>query len=155
MSVGKEVFYQCYGIKATYYEGSIAQWCNIEFKTFWSNPVYYSNNLYINDQLVTKLVIPNGVKSIKDCAFTDCSSLESVTIPNSVTSIGYWAFYGCSMLTSVTIPNSVKKIGFAAFSDCKSLQKIYFNGTKQQWREIEKDNDWKKYSPAKIIYTEK
>ena len=155
MSVGKEVFYQCDGIKATYYEGSIAQWCNIEFKTLWSNPVNYSNNLYINDQLVTKLVIPNGVKSIKDCAFTDCSSLESITIPHGVTDIGVRAFWYCRYLESVIIPNSIRKIGFAAFSDCKSLQKIYFNGTKQQWKKIEKGKDWKKYSPAKIIYTEK
>ena len=155
MSVGKEVFDQCYDIEAIYYEGSIAQWCDIEFKTRWSNPIYYSNNLYINNQLVTNLVIPSGVKRIKNYAFYKCKSLKSVTILNSVTSIGDVAFNGCSGLTSVTIPNSVKKIGFAAFYDCESLRTIYFNGTKQQWREIEKGKDWKKYSPAKIIYTEK
>ena len=40
--------------------------------------------------------------SIGDHAFSDCSSLTSVTIGNSVVSIGYWAFGGCKGLTSVT-----------------------------------------------------
>lgn len=37
-------------------------------------------------------VIPNGVTSIGDWAFTDCDGLTSVTIPNSVTTIGNSAF---------------------------------------------------------------
>ena len=48
-------------------------------------------------------------------AFSDCSSLTSITIPNSVTSIGNSAFDGCSGLTSVTIPESVTSIGIDAF----------------------------------------
>ena len=40
-------------------------------------------------------VIPNGVTSIGDWAFTGCDGLTSVTIPNSVTTIGNSAFYGC------------------------------------------------------------
>ena len=69
-------------------------------------------------------VIPNTVTYIGSIAFTDCSSLISVTIPNSVTNIGSSAFSGCSGLTSVTIPNSVTSIGEAAFSDCRGLTSI-------------------------------
>ena len=50
---------------------------------------------------VKTVIIKNGVTSIGNCAFADCSSLTSATIPNSVTSIGNWAFYGCSSLTDV------------------------------------------------------
>jgi hypothetical protein len=64
------------------------------------------------------------VTSIGDSAFSDCSSLTSVTIPSSVTSIGYRAFSWCSSLTNVTIPSSVTFIGMNAFACCKSLTSI-------------------------------
>ena len=66
-----------------------------------------------------------SVTSIKKYAFSNCSSLTSVTIPNSVTSIGYGAFYGCTYLTSITIPNSVTSIGRCAFAECEKLENVY------------------------------
>ena len=42
-----------------------------------------------------EVVIPEGVTSIGDDAFADCSSLRSVTIPDSVTYIGAGAFSFC------------------------------------------------------------
>ncbi len=56
---------------------------------------------------ITSVVINDGVTSISNYAFYNCSSLTSVTIPDSVTSIGDYAFRWCSSLTSVTIGNSV------------------------------------------------
>ena len=70
------------------------------------------------------VVIPEGVTSIGDCAFSGCSSLTSVVIPDGVTSIGNDAFWGCSSLTSVVIPDSVTSIGSHAFHRCESLYSI-------------------------------
>ena len=81
------------------------------------NPVYKNSN-------VKKVVIEDGVTSIGDYAFFNCSSLTSITIPDSVTSIGNSAFSYCSSLTSITIPDSVTSIGDYAFSDCSSLTSI-------------------------------
>jgi hypothetical protein len=58
-----------------------------------------------------RYVIPYGIHTICDHAFSDSTTVTSVTIPNSVTSIEYEAFSGCSSLTSITIPNSVTSIG--------------------------------------------
>ena len=74
--------------------------------------------------LIKSIVINDGVTSIGNYAFYNCSSLTSVTIPDSVTSIGKWAFSICSSLTSVTIPDSVTAIGIGAFCDCSSLTSV-------------------------------
>ena len=73
---------------------------------------------------VKKVVIEDGVTSIRNSAFYDCNSLTSITIPNSVTSIGAYAFSNCYYLTNITIPNSVTSIENYAFRSCSSLTSI-------------------------------
>ena len=73
---------------------------------------------------VKSAVIADGVTSIGDSAFFDCTSLTSVTIPDSVTSIGEYAFYNCTSLTRETIPYSVTSIGEYTFYNCTSLTSV-------------------------------
>ncbi|MBR2715782.1 MAG: leucine-rich repeat protein [Ruminococcus sp.] len=73
---------------------------------------------------LTSITIPSSVTSIGDYAFRDCTNLTSITIPDSVTSIGDYAFFYCDSLTSITIPDSVTSIGDFAFSGCYSLTSI-------------------------------
>ena len=106
------------------------------------------------------LVIPNGVKIIAPNAFNGCDKLTSVTIPGSVMFIASDAFYDCKNLTSVTIQEGVRGIGYQAFRPCnsltsitipKSVTKIWsnafavttvrYNGTKAEWKKINKDKD--------------
>ena len=68
--------------------------------------------------------LPDGITSIGEWAFRDCSGLTSIEIPNRVTSIGSDAFDGCSGLTSVTIGNRVTSIGNTAFSYCTGLTSV-------------------------------
>ena len=67
------------------------------------------------------VVIPNGVTSIGDSAFKNCTSLTGITIGGSVTIIGGCAFSHCTSLTSITIGGSVTSIGKEAFSGCDLL----------------------------------
>ena len=87
--------------------------------TYDSRSPWYSCRTYIK-----RVVMQQGVTSIGDHAFWDCSGLTSVTIPDGVTSIGGDAFSGCAALTSVTIPGSVTSIGGGAFSGCTSLTSV-------------------------------
>ena len=108
---------------------SIASWCDITFGDADSNPLQYANNLYINNQLVVSLVIPDTVRQIKDYAFCGASCLTSVTIPESVTSIGNYAFQNCNNLVS-----------------------IYYTGTQEDWNAIEKETGWDSGTGSYTVY---
>ena len=79
---------------------------------------------YSERESISAVSLPQGLTSIGNYAFYDCSSLASIIIPNSITSIGDYAFWCCYSLTSITIPNSVTSIGGNAFSYCSSLTSI-------------------------------
>ena len=82
------------------------------------------NSAFENCSSLTDITIPDSVTSIGNFAFRYCSSLTSITIPDSVTSIGGYAFSNCESLTSITIPDSVTSIGYSTFSYCSSLTSI-------------------------------
>ncbi len=71
-----------------------------------------------------KVVIPNGVKSIKARVFADAYTVEEIVFPEGIQTIGDKCFCGCSNLKSIKLPGSVKKIGSDAFMDCKALESI-------------------------------
>ncbi len=122
-TIGEDAFRYCSSLTSVYIS-DISAWCNISFSGSYSNPLSNGCNLYLNNELVTDLTIPDSVTTIGNYAFRDCDSLTSVTIPDSVTTIGIYAFAYCSSLTSVTIPDSVTTIGDRAFDGCTSLTSI-------------------------------
>jgi hypothetical protein len=79
---------------------------------------------YEEEAGITEIVIPEGVTSIGDNAFSECRDLTSINIPESVTSIGDRAFSGCWDLTRIDIPESVTSIGDYAFFGCWALVNI-------------------------------
>lgn len=126
----------------------IGAWCNITFcnrkgtYNLQSNPLYAGKaTLLLDGEIVTDLVIPNGVTEIKPFAFQNCTQLTSVTIPSTVTTIGDKAFRYCENLKTVNIPNSVKNINDQAFFNCSALTDINFDGTTAEWQGITK-NYW-------------
>ena len=120
-SIGDNAFYECTGLTSVYYSGDVAGWCGISFGVYLGNPLSYAHNLYINNTLVTDLVIPNGVTEIKQNAFRGATCLASVSIPNSVTSIGDNAFYNCYNICSLSVPAFVTTIGTNAFYMVRNL----------------------------------
>lgn len=113
------------------------------------------NEIYIGDELITDLVIPNGVTEISKMAFRNFK-LNSVVMPESVTTIGDRAFEECP-IRNIDLGCNVQTIGYAAFGGCqfknlkisKNIQKIeevafvncpidtiQYEGTKEQWKTI-------------------
>lgn len=64
---------------------------------------------------IRQVSIAEGVTSIGDYSFWDCSNLVNVEIPDTATSIGYRAFAGCDNLDSIKIPDSVTVFGRSTF----------------------------------------
>lgn len=129
-SIGGDAFSICQKLSDVYIT-DIDAWCNIDFgggpsdyTPYTANPLYYAKNLYLNNELVTELVIPDTVTEIKPYAFYGCNSLTSVEIPDSVTSIGKGIFSDCTSLTSAVIGDGVTSIGDSMFADCKNLTSI-------------------------------
>lgn len=70
-------------------------------------------------------IIPSTVTSIHKYAFSQCSSITSISLPNNLTSIGAHAFSECSSLsTSIIIPAGVKVISNYAFEHCSALTSV-------------------------------
>ena len=115
--IGYEAFYGCTNLTSVHIT-DLVSWCNI---SFYDNPLYYAKHLFLNEEEIKDLVIPNSVTRISALAFDGCTGLTSVTIGNGVTSIGGYAFDGCTGLTSATIPSSVTSIGDNVFNDCTNL----------------------------------
>lgn len=67
-----------------------------------------------NNSLITDIDIPDTVREIRDCAFTD-SKLEKVKLPSCLEIIDEFAFAGCDSLGDVVIPANVTYIGTSAF----------------------------------------
>jgi len=83
-----------------------------------------SGDAFSDATSLTSITIPEGVTSIGDYAFESCESLVSITIPDSVTSIGESAFSYCTSLISITIPDSITAIRRETFRECSNLISI-------------------------------
>ena len=101
------------------------------YRLFISGTGAMADYIYLNtrpwhnySENIKTIVIENGVTSIGECAFQNCTNLSSVTIPASVTSIGNGVFIDCEKLTTVSIPASVTTIGESAFGYCSALTSI-------------------------------
>ena len=148
-SIGESAFDGCTDLSNVYIK-DLSAWCKILFEEFYSNPLYYAENLYLNNELVTDLVIPDGVTSISDYAYVCFSGLRSVTFPDSLTSIGSNAFQNTN-LTSITLLGNISSIGVLAFHNCKKLIEIY-NCSSMEITAGNSNNGWIAYY-AKHVYT--
>ncbi len=62
------------------------------------------------EEIFCAVILPEGMTSISEKMFSDCSNLISITIPESVTSIGEEAFIGCYRLVEVYNKSSLEII---------------------------------------------
>ncbi len=109
-----------------YYGRDIENWINIKRIDSGNYGCamfgYYGEgkyNLYINNQLVTNLDIPNTVDTIQFGTFYGCNSIQSITIPTQIKFMESNAFC-CENLNSVTWNAINCNVEEFAFGECGS-----------------------------------
>ena len=73
---------------------------------------------------IKALNLGEGLTSIGEYAFDDCTELTEVTIPEGVLTVNDGAFENCTGLKTVRLPDCLVELGSQAFSDCVSLKSI-------------------------------
>ena len=143
--IGWDAFANCQKLKKVYIS-DLTAWCNISFEGDWATPFCYGADLYLNNELVKDLVIPDditkipmyvfqgsnissvtllsGVERIYYGAFTYCNSLERVAFNEGLTSIDGYAFGWCESLEEAALPEGLKNIGDCAFFGCSGLVSV-------------------------------
>lgn len=64
------------------------------------------------------VVLPDGLKEIKNLAFYSCALLRTLEIPENVETLGRWIVEECNYLETVTLHNGLKTLSASTFYGC-------------------------------------
>ncbi|MBP3829808.1 MAG: leucine-rich repeat protein [Bacteroidaceae bacterium] len=95
----------------TVYISDLHSWLSVTFSGQYSNPIRNSRGLfaetptllYLNDELLTDLTIPEDIQKINSYAFVGYKPLKSLSLHEYLGSIDTKAFYGCSELERIDV----------------------------------------------------
>lgn len=90
----------------------------------------FRKNLAYGGDVLKKVVLPEGLKTIGVGAFNKCKTLEGINLPDTLTKIEDEAFLGCKALTTITLPAKLKTIGGSAFCGCPLTNIAFTDGSK-------------------------
>ena len=82
-----------------------------------------------NDEDVTEIHVPSGVKEIEDFAFYNLAKIEKVYMSEGFEKIGKYTFYNCTSIKNLYMPSTMKEIddyAFAGFFVGNNLSRLYF-----------------------------
>ena len=99
--IGQNAFYDS-GIDDVYVN-EMADWFEIEFAGANANPLSYARNLYVGNQRVHEVVVPESITKINPFCFSGFERISSIEIHGNVKSIGMSAFLSCNELSNVII----------------------------------------------------
>lgn len=131
MRVRDWAFYGCSKLKKVIFSSCIDTIGKLSFSKCAFDSLYLpeglksiKRNAFSQCENLSKVQLPNSLTDIGSAAFVGCSKLDSVIIPYSVSYIRDGVFLGCTNLKSITIPNTIDSIGEAAFENCSKLPSI-------------------------------
>ncbi|MDE7385402.1 MAG: leucine-rich repeat domain-containing protein, partial [Anaeroplasmataceae bacterium] len=109
ISISRRAFEKCPNLKEVYYEGTIEDWCDIDFQGgSHSNPMMWADHFYIRN------------------SNNEWEEVTSIEIPDGRDRTGYATFYGFNNVESLIIPESIRWISTDSFKNCDRLRYIYY-----------------------------
>lgn len=90
-----------------------------------------------NEPSVKRIVVNEGITSLRMGAFSGLSNVVSVDLPQSLTTIEYTAFTRCTSLKEITIPSNTSDVRANAFQECTALQNIYVDSQNAWYRSVD------------------
>ena len=86
---------------------------------------------FSENKSVRKVIFPDSVTQVKKCAFSFCSELEEVVLGKNVSSFGTACFYNCDKLTTVNLSDTkVKTLPKETFAGCTKLEALDLGAAK-------------------------
>ena len=76
------------------------------------------------DKNLIKVVLPEGLQYIGQCAFQECTNLTEINLPDSLYQISNSAFVRCEKLNNISLPDDLESVEATVFSGCISLEEI-------------------------------
>lgn len=127
-SFGKNTFRYTYNIEKIQI-GSMKNWCGIGFADKYGTPAHNGASVYDeNGELVTKLVIPEGVTAVKRYSFYGFETIEYVSLPSTLRSLENYAFYGCNKIKAFDIKDIAAWCGTSFGNDLGLKGELLCNG---------------------------
>lgn len=181
--IGSAAFFGCSNLTDVYFNGSVSlfsatfeecsilsihipdieTWLRMEFDFLSANPLYYGGSLFIDEEIVTDIIVPQTITSIPWYAFAGYDKLTSIVLPDTITQIGGYAFFECGGLAEIKIPESISTFEERAFSYTflKSIiiptsvtsispntfefsvpENVYYCGTEVQWNSMNIEDEY-------------
>ncbi len=109
---------------------------NHKFPWFEKNSPELITNIIIEDGVesisdmafygtsIKSISLPNSVKKIGKSSIANCAELEKITLSDNISEIPTGAFNSDYKLTSIELPTKLTSIGASAFLNCESLESI-------------------------------
>lgn len=106
----------------------LTPWFIIDFSNSSNNcPLRVDNSeLYVNEELVTEIVVPESVKNISAYCFYGYDHLTYLDCGINTESIGSYAFSYNTYLNTVYIRNKVTSFGSQPFGSCQRLKYLHY-----------------------------
>lgn len=83
-----------------------------------------------------KLTLPSSLEILDTYCFGICPSLTTLVIPEGVRIIAPKVFNTCSGITTVYLPSTLEYVDMKAFEGATSITDVYYNGSQMDWNAI-------------------